>query len=66
LLVEHFPEKVILTYMVRSSLYDPIDVAGLRTNLEGYSWTNERPVLAHCLVTLRSNSVAASTGGAFG
>jgi hypothetical protein len=65
LLVEHFPEKVILTYMVRWSLYDPIVAAGLRANLEAYSWTNERPVMGHRLVTLlRSNSVAASTGHA--
>jgi hypothetical protein len=41
--------------------------AGLWANLEAYSWTNKRPVMGHRLVTLlRSNSVAASAGGAFG
>src|SRR5215469_4654094 len=42
-----FPKKLMLTYLVRSSLYGPIVAVRLRPNLEAHSWTNERQVMAH-------------------
>jgi hypothetical protein len=46
LLVEHFLKKR------DPYLYGPIVVVGLRANLEAHSWSNERPVMAHCVISL--------------